>query len=83
MARDAYTDHEIACLVALDVDAYTGKPEDAEVVLTTRFERDVRRREVWTHYLDARGRAVYRQEIIDQVRDLVTEYGFNTNYELV
>lgn len=70
MSRDAYTDHEIACLVSLDVDAYEGNADDMEIVLTTRFERDVRRREPWVYYLDARGREVYRQEIIRQVAEL-------------
>ncbi len=70
MSRDAYTDHEIANLVSLDVDSYGGNLDNAEVVLTTRFERDVRKRAVWTYYLDARGRNVYRQEIARQVSEL-------------
>jgi hypothetical protein len=72
--RDAYTSAEIANLVSLDVDAYTGDVENMEVVLTTRFERDVRRREAWTYYLNARGRDEYRREIARQVAEYRESY---------
>lgn len=70
MSRDAYTNHEIANLVSLDVDNYKGNMVDMEIVLTTRFERDVRRKEAWTYYLSARGRDEYRREIARQVAEL-------------